>query len=186
MKDDSQEFDRRTLMAGALGAAALGAMGSAAAQPPPGAPPGGPPARPTEPTLSTLMQMPSRLYRLEADVRDCEVTGKVPDGLERRVLPRRSRRAVSDGARQHSVRRRRPRQHVPHQGRPRELPQPLRAQRALSRAGESRPHPVPDVPQPGDGRPERQGLEPQHGEHAHHQSPELSARAERRQPARRR
>ena len=51
--------------------------------------------------------------------------------------------------RQHSVRRRRARQHVPHQGRPRELPQPLRAQRALSRAGESRPHPVPDVSQSG-------------------------------------
>ncbi len=81
MKDETQEFDRRTLMAGALGAAALGAIGSAAAQPPAGPPAGGPPARPNEPTLSTLMQMPSRLYRLEADVHDCEVTGKIPTDL---------------------------------------------------------------------------------------------------------
>jgi carotenoid cleavage dioxygenase-like enzyme len=80
MKDDRFEFDRRTLMAGALGAAALGAIGSASAQPPAGGPPGGPP-RPNEPTLSTLTQMSPRLYRLEADVYDCEVTGKIPSDL---------------------------------------------------------------------------------------------------------
>ena len=81
MKDDSHEFDRRTLMAGALGAAALGAMSSAAAQPPGGPPAGAPGGRPTEPTLSTLTQIQPRLYRLEADVHDCEVTGQVPAGL---------------------------------------------------------------------------------------------------------
>src|SRR5688572_3266194 len=89
MKDDNHEFDRRTLMAGALGAAALGALGAEGQQRAPAegaggaaaAQPGGPPAGPTEPTLSTLMQMTPRLYRLEADVRDCEVTGKVPTDL---------------------------------------------------------------------------------------------------------
>jgi carotenoid cleavage dioxygenase len=82
MKDDRNEFDRRTLMASALGAAALGAIGSAAAQPPAGGPPaGGPPARSTDTTLSTLQQQQPRLYRLEADVHDCEVTGKIPSDL---------------------------------------------------------------------------------------------------------
>jgi carotenoid cleavage dioxygenase len=88
MKDDSHEFDRRTLMAGALGAAALGAIGSAIAQPPAGGPPAGgpssagrPPARSTDSTLSTLQQAQPRLYRLEADVHDCEVTGKIPADL---------------------------------------------------------------------------------------------------------
>jgi carotenoid cleavage dioxygenase len=79
MTDKHDELDRRMFMAGALGAAAaLGALSAADAQPPAGGPPGGPPAAPQ---LSTLMQMPSRLYRLEADVHDCEVTGKVPTDL---------------------------------------------------------------------------------------------------------
>lgn len=85
MKDEAQEFDRRRLMAGALGAAALGALGTAGAQPPAGRPPAGGPSgpsgAPTEPTLSTLTQIQPRLYRLEADVHDCEVTGKVPSDL---------------------------------------------------------------------------------------------------------
>jgi carotenoid cleavage dioxygenase-like enzyme len=77
MTDRNDELDRRSFLAGAVGAAALGALGAADAQPPAGAPPGGPP----RPQLSTLMQMPARLYRLEADVYDCEVTGKVPTDL---------------------------------------------------------------------------------------------------------
>jgi len=87
MKDDKNEFDRRTLMAGALGAAAVAAIGSASAQPPAGAPPGGGPPgaggppRSTDSTLSTLQQAQPRLYRLEADVHDCEVTGKIPADL---------------------------------------------------------------------------------------------------------
>jgi len=90
MQDESHGFDRRTLMAGALGAAAaLGALGVADAQPPAGGPPGagrppgagGPPPRSTDTTLSTLQQQQPRLYRLEADVHDCEVTGKLPADL---------------------------------------------------------------------------------------------------------
>ena len=90
MQDESHEIDRRTLMTGALGAAALlGAFGAAEAQPPAGAPPGagrppgagGPPARSSDSTLSTLQQQQPRLYRLEADVHDCEVTGKIPSDL---------------------------------------------------------------------------------------------------------
>src|SRR5688572_32716968 len=89
MKDDNHEFDRRTLMAGALGAAALGALGAEGQQRAPAegaggaaaAQPGGPPARSSDSTLSTLQQAQPRLYRLEADVHDCEVTGKIPADL---------------------------------------------------------------------------------------------------------
>src|SRR5262245_20210124 len=80
MQDENQELDRRAFVAGALGAAALGVVGSAAAQPPAGGPPGGPP-RSTDTTLSTLQQQQPRLYRLEADVHDCEVTGKITSDL---------------------------------------------------------------------------------------------------------
>jgi carotenoid cleavage dioxygenase len=81
MKDEHKEIDRRTFVAGALGAAALGAVSGAAAQPPAGGPPAGGPPRSTDTTLSTLQQLGPRLYRLEADVHDCEVTGKVPSDL---------------------------------------------------------------------------------------------------------
>jgi hypothetical protein len=75
MTEKKTEFDRRTFVAGALGAAtALGALSQATAQPPAGGPPGAPP-------LSPNFQRPARLYRLEADVHDCEVTGKVPSDL---------------------------------------------------------------------------------------------------------
>jgi carotenoid cleavage dioxygenase len=56
----------------------LGALGAADAQPqrPAGAQAGGPP-----PQIPPAMQRQARLYRLEADVHDCEVTGKVPTDL---------------------------------------------------------------------------------------------------------
>ena len=79
MTDKNTEFDRRLFMAGAVGAAAtLGALGAADAQPPAGGPPGAPPGGPP---LSPNFQRPARLYRLEADVHDCEVTGKIPTDL---------------------------------------------------------------------------------------------------------
>ncbi len=188
MTDKHNEFDRRHFIAGALGAAAtLGALGADAQQqrgPAEGA--AGAAAAPPRSSRSdlvdaaaataTALSARSRRSRLRGD-------GQDSDRFERRLLSRRPRRAVPDESAQHSVRRRRPRQHVPHQGRPRALPQPLRAQRSLSRAGEGRPDPVPDVPQSGHGRPQRQGPEPQHREHAHHQSPQLSARAQGGQPA---
>jgi carotenoid cleavage dioxygenase len=77
MTEKRDDFDRRAFVAGALGAAAgLGALTSGTAQaqggPPPGAPAGGPPPG---------ARRAPRLYRLEADVHDCEVTGKVPTDL---------------------------------------------------------------------------------------------------------
>jgi carotenoid cleavage dioxygenase-like enzyme len=80
---DKAEIDRRSFVAGALGAAVgIGAMlgEHAQAQPPAqtrelGPAPGAGPAVPPE------MRRPTGLYRLEADVRDCQVTGKVPTDL---------------------------------------------------------------------------------------------------------
>ena len=81
MTDKHDEFDRRLFLAGAVGAAAgLGALGAADAQPPRpagAASAGGPPAGQIPPE----MRRQARLYRLEADIHDCEVTGKVPTDL---------------------------------------------------------------------------------------------------------
>ena len=82
MTDKNTEFDRRVFMAGAVGAAAtLGALGAPTRQPTADCPPKAAaeplPRRP----LSPNFQQPARLYRLEADVHDCEVTGKVPTDL---------------------------------------------------------------------------------------------------------
>src|SRR5262245_16686849 len=82
MTDRQKDLDRRTFMAGAVGAAAaLGVLAAADAQPPAGGPPPGGPPRSSDSTLSTLQQAQPRLYRLEADVHDCEVTGKIPSDL---------------------------------------------------------------------------------------------------------
>ena len=77
---EKTEIDRRTFVTGALGAAAgIGILGQTAqAQPPAegrelGTTAGG--AIPPE------MRRPTRLYKLEADVRDCEITGKIPSDL---------------------------------------------------------------------------------------------------------
>ena len=179
---EDQELDRRSFVTGALGAAAgigvsalLAADANAQQQPPAGAPPaGGPPPD----AIPVSMRRPATSYKLEADVRHCDVEGKIPCGSERRVLSRGSRSAVSPQPAQYSVRRRGPRRHVPDQERPRRLQEPLRAQRSLACSGSRRTRAVPDVPQSVDGRSEREGFEPEHCEYAHHQSPQLSARAE--------
>jgi carotenoid cleavage dioxygenase len=83
MSDERKQLDRRSFMGGAMGAAAgVGAAvllgNESKAQPPVGGPPpGGPPQDELRPSMRT----PSTLYRLEADVRDCQVTGEIPSDL---------------------------------------------------------------------------------------------------------
>ena len=71
---DKHTFNRRQVLGGAIGlagaAAGAGLISNAQAQPPGG--PGGPGAG--------APQGPS-LFRLEADVSDCQVTGRIPDDL---------------------------------------------------------------------------------------------------------
>jgi carotenoid cleavage dioxygenase len=80
MTDQTHEIDRRSFVAGALGAAAgIGSLLAEGAQ-------AQPPAAPTpdavpEASISPSMRRPTSLYRLEADVHDCQVTGKVPTDL---------------------------------------------------------------------------------------------------------
>jgi len=73
-KTDKHAFNRREVLGGALGiagaAAGAGLMSQAQAQPPGGQ------ARPMPPEF----QAP-QLFRLEADLQDCQVTGKIPDDL---------------------------------------------------------------------------------------------------------
>ena len=80
MTDDTSKLDRRSFMGGALGAAAAGvglaAMNAARAQQPAGPMPGI-----SNEELRPSMQRPTSLFRLEADVRDCEVEGTVPSDL---------------------------------------------------------------------------------------------------------
>jgi len=81
MTDDTNNLDRRSFMGGALGAAA--GVGIAAALMQEGAraqPPAGLPGI-TNAELRPSMQRPTSLYRLEADVRDCEVEGTIPADL---------------------------------------------------------------------------------------------------------
>jgi len=78
MTDAASKFDRRSFIKNTLGVAAgAGAAtligGNAAAQTP--AP------RPAGPPPGMGMGRPTGLYRLEADVHDCEVEGKIPDEL---------------------------------------------------------------------------------------------------------
>jgi carotenoid cleavage dioxygenase-like enzyme len=81
MTDDTNKVDRRSFMGGALGAAA--GVGIAAALMQEGAqaqPPAGLPGI-TNAELRPSMRTPTSLYRLEADVRDCEVEGMIPADL---------------------------------------------------------------------------------------------------------
>ena len=80
MTDDTNKVDRRSFMGGALGAAAgVGVAAllqeSAKAQPPAGLP------GITNSELRPSMRMPGSLFRLEADVRDCEIEGTIPSDL---------------------------------------------------------------------------------------------------------
>ena len=82
---DKADIDRRSFVAGAIGAAAgVGALlsQSAQAQPPPGGPPQGRELGTTAGgAIPPEMRRPQSLFRLEADVHDCQVTGKVPTDL---------------------------------------------------------------------------------------------------------
>ncbi|HEX5047497.1 MAG TPA: carotenoid oxygenase family protein, partial [Gammaproteobacteria bacterium] len=84
MTEKRQDLDRRSFVAAALGATAgVGALlsgGAAQAQPPPG--PGGRELGTTAgANIPPEMRRPAMLYKLEADVRDCSVTGKIPSDL---------------------------------------------------------------------------------------------------------
>jgi len=73
MTDKRDQLDRRSFMGGALGAAAgIGAAGLL---------PEGALAQPPNSELRPSMQRPTSLYRLEADVRHCEVEGTIPSDL---------------------------------------------------------------------------------------------------------
>jgi carotenoid cleavage dioxygenase len=82
---EDQELDRRSFVTSALGAAAgigvsalLAADANAQQGPPAGAPPaGGPPPD----AIPVSMRRPATSYKLEADVRHCDVEGKVPADL---------------------------------------------------------------------------------------------------------
>jgi len=80
MTEDRDKLDRRSFMSGALGAAAgigAAALASSAARAQEERYPGVPPDEELRPS----MRRPASLYRLEADVRDCEVTGEIPSDL---------------------------------------------------------------------------------------------------------
>ena len=75
-KTNKHTFDRRDFLGGAIGiagAAAGAALGSATAQAQPPTGPGGGP-------MPAEFETP-QLFRLESDVHDCQVTGKIPDDL---------------------------------------------------------------------------------------------------------
>jgi carotenoid cleavage dioxygenase-like enzyme len=81
MTDSKLDIDRRAFVAGAIGAAAgVGAMLASGAQ-------AQPPAQGRElgttagAAIPPEMRRPQSLYKLEADVRDCQVTGKIPADL---------------------------------------------------------------------------------------------------------
>ena len=82
MTDGRDKLDRRSFMSGALGAAAgVGAVlltsAQAQAQQEAERLPGVPPDEELRPS----MRRPTTLYRLEADVRHCEVEGEIPSDL---------------------------------------------------------------------------------------------------------
>src|SRR5690606_26106829 len=84
MTDARDKLDRRSFMSGALGTAAgvgaalmTGAMQAQAQEAPAERLPGVPP----DDELRPSMRRPTALYRLEADVRDCEVEGEIPSDL---------------------------------------------------------------------------------------------------------
>jgi len=74
-RDD--QLDRRSFLGAAAGAAAGVGMAGMLSRPAEAQPPGPPPNEELRPS----MQRPTTLYRLEADVRDCEVDGTIPDDM---------------------------------------------------------------------------------------------------------
>jgi carotenoid cleavage dioxygenase len=84
MTDQRTEFDRRAFVASAIGAAAgVGAMlaSESQAQPPQGRELGTVAGGRAPSAIPPEMRRPVSLYKLEADVRDCQVTGKIPTDL---------------------------------------------------------------------------------------------------------
>jgi carotenoid cleavage dioxygenase-like enzyme len=77
MTKERDTVDRRSFMSGALGTAAGVGVAAALASHESRAQGGPPPNEELRPSMRT----PTKLYRLEADVRDCEVTGTIPDDL---------------------------------------------------------------------------------------------------------
>ena len=77
MTDENPQFDRRSFVGSAIGAAAGIGVASMAAAPAKAQQPGGPPQEGLRPSMRT----PTSLFRLEADVADCQVTGEIPSDL---------------------------------------------------------------------------------------------------------
>ncbi|MBN1237559.1 MAG: carotenoid oxygenase family protein [Gammaproteobacteria bacterium] len=82
MTEERDKLNRRSFVGSAFGAAAGVGMSTllanqAGAQPPAGGQPSGPPGEELRPS----MRRPTQLYRVEADVRDCEVEGEIPSDL---------------------------------------------------------------------------------------------------------
>ncbi len=76
----AEQLDRRSFMRGAIGAAAAGVSMAASAQ---AAEPPAPPLSQTNPRETPDMMAAFRapLYRVECDIRDCEIDGKLPADL---------------------------------------------------------------------------------------------------------
>jgi hypothetical protein len=161
---DLDGIDRRRFMTGAVGAAAgLAAAATAvrAAEPMVGAPPGaglGPPPGANAP----------RLFRVEMDITDCEVEGKIPMDLAGGFYrtgpdaqyPLAKGNIPFDGEGHVSLFRF-------NNGNVDYKSRFVRNERyvAQEKAGQD---PVPDVPQSLPRRPVGEGPEPRHAQHAHH------------------
>jgi carotenoid cleavage dioxygenase-like enzyme len=82
MTENRERLDRRSFMTSAVGAAAgVGALVAATAQGQQSGPSGGANDEIKQEDLRPSMRRPTSLYRVEAQVRDCEVEGKVPADL---------------------------------------------------------------------------------------------------------
>jgi carotenoid cleavage dioxygenase len=77
MTDKDSNMDRRSFVGGALGAAAGIGVATIASRNADAQQPGGPPQEELRPSMRT----PTTLFRLEADVSDCQVTGQIPADL---------------------------------------------------------------------------------------------------------
>ena len=190
--------DRRNFMGKALGAAAgagaaavmatnAGAQTPQAPQPPTGRPPA-PNGPPMGPPPGESLRMPGgasgpKLYRVEADIKDVEIEGKIPDDLNGAFYrvgpdpqyPLAPRNIPFDGEGHVSMFRIKD-GHVDYKSRF------VRNDRYKAQEKAKRIL-FPIYRNPMHGRSEREGPLAQHRQHAHHHAPELSARAEGRQPA---